>query len=57
MMTKFDRLSKKLGAQGADNPDALAAYIGRRKHGAKKFQKMAEKGRLEHQIQAIKRAK
>jgi hypothetical protein len=42
---KFAALSKKLGSQGASDPDALAAYIGRKKYGAKKMAKMAAKGR------------
>jgi hypothetical protein len=31
---RFRRLSARLAARGARNPDALAAYIGRRKYGA-----------------------
>jgi hypothetical protein len=42
---RFKALSTKLGKQGADNPDALAAYIGRRKYGAKKFASLSAKGR------------
>lgn len=37
----FQKLSAKLAARGAKNPDRLAAWIGRRKYGAKKFGKLA----------------
>src|SRR5690348_16635847 len=41
--SRFARLSSKLGKRkGVDDPDALAAYIGREKYGAKKFAKMSE---------------
>ena len=36
---RFAKLSKKVGSK------ALAAYIGRKKYGKKKFQAMAAKGR------------
>lgn len=42
---RFKNLSKKLVAKGARDPDALAAYIGRKKYGKDKFQKMAADGR------------
>ena len=42
---RFKALSSKLAAKGARNPDALAAYIGRKKYGKKKFQKLAAKGK------------
>ncbi len=41
---RFKSLTKKLSAKGAKNPKALAAYIGRKKYGKKKFQKLAAKG-------------
>ena len=41
----FKRLVKKLAAQGAQDPAALAASIGRKKYGAQKFQAMAAAGR------------
>lgn len=41
---RFKALSAKLAARGARDPDALAAYIGRRKYGAKKFAALARKG-------------
>lgn len=37
---RFAALRKKLAAKGAKNPGALAAYIGRKKYGKEKFQKL-----------------
>ena len=37
--TRFKKLAKKVGST------ALAAYIGRKKYGKKKFQSLAAKGR------------
>ena len=42
---RFKKLTKNLKKKGAKNPKALAAYIGRKKYGKKKFQKLAAKGR------------
>lgn len=43
---RFKALEGKLEKRkGVDNPGALAAYIGRKKYGAKKFQAMSAKGR------------
>ena len=43
---RFAALKKKLGARpGVTNPGALAAYIGRKKYGAKKFASLGAKGR------------
>ncbi len=43
---RFAALSKAIAARGGvDNPDAVAAAIGRKKFGKKKFQQMAAKGR------------
>jgi hypothetical protein len=42
---RFENLSKSLGAKGATDPNALAAYIGRKKLGTKAFQKLAAKGK------------
>lgn len=39
---RFQNLTHKLAAQGATNPGALAAYIGRKKYGAKKFAALSE---------------
>jgi len=42
---RFAALKAKLAAKGASNPGALAAYIGRRKFGKKKFTALASKAR------------
>ena len=42
---RFKALSAKLGKQGASNPDALAAYIGRKKYGSTAFAKLSGKGK------------
>jgi hypothetical protein len=42
---RFKALSAQLAAKGAKNPDALAAVIGRRKHGRKKMAALAAAGR------------
>ena len=42
---RFKSLSKKLAKNGAEDPDALAAWIGRKRYGKRKFQKLAAKGR------------
>lgn len=44
MKTKFDKLVGKLEKKGAENPKALAAWIGRKKLGKVKFQKKAAAG-------------
>lgn len=42
---RFKALKSKLAAKGATNPGALAAYIGRKKLGNKKFAKLSAAGR------------
>jgi len=42
---RFQKLKKELSKEGVKNPGALAASIGRKKYGKKKFQQMAAKGR------------
>ena len=43
---RFKALSRKLAGQpGVKDPDALAAAIGRKKYGKKRFQKLAAKGK------------
>ena len=43
---RFKALTKSLGKSGrVRNPKALAAFIGRKKYGKKRFQEMATKGR------------
>lgn len=41
----FKKLREKLKRQGVEDPDALAAEIGRKKYGKSKFQKAAIKGK------------
>ena len=42
---RFAQLTKKLaGRKGVKNPRALAAFIGRKKYGAKRMAMMAAKG-------------
>lgn len=42
---RFKQLKGKLAAKGATNPSALAAYIGRKKYGAKKMGKLSAAGK------------
>lgn len=42
---RFRALAAKLAAKGATNPKALAAWIGRRKYGKARFQKLAAEGK------------
>lgn len=42
---RYKALVEKLSKQGAKDPKALAAYIGRKKYGKKKFQELAAKGK------------
>ena len=45
----FKALTKKLSkVQKAYNPKALAAFIGRKKHGVKRFEQIALKGKKLH---------
>jgi hypothetical protein len=41
----YRKLVKKLSAEGAKDPKALAAYIGRKKLGKAEFQRRAAAGR------------
>ena len=43
----FEKLTGELKAKGARSPEALAAWIGRKKYGKKKFQSKAAAGRNE----------
>lgn len=43
MKIGFEKLSRKLSERGAKDPKALAAWIGRKKYGKEKFQKMSQK--------------
>ena len=42
---RFKQLTQKLKKKGVKNPKALAAYIGRKKYGPKKFAALAAAGR------------
>jgi len=42
---RFEKLKDQLAQRGAQNPEALAAWIGRQKYGSKKMAKMAATGR------------
>lgn len=42
---RFEKLSSELEEDGADDPDALAAYIGRKKWGAERMAKLSAKGK------------
>lgn len=42
---RFAALQQKLEQQGAKNPQAIAASVGRKKYGDKKMQQMAAIGR------------
>jgi len=42
---RFAALKGKLAAKGAKDPGALAAYIGRKKYGKKRFAQLGQKGK------------
>lgn len=42
---RFAALKNKLAKKGASDPAGLAAYIGRKKYGAKKMAKMSARGK------------
>lgn len=42
---RFAALKKSLAKKGAENPGGLTAYIGRKKYGKKKFQKLSAGGK------------
>lgn len=43
---RFAALKAKLGHQGASNPGALAAYIGRKKYGSARFNALSHKKKV-----------
>jgi hypothetical protein len=43
---RFSALTSKLRRKGARSPEALAAWIGRKKWGRKKFAKLSRTGRI-----------
>lgn len=42
---RFSNLENSLAKKGASNPGALAAWIGRKKYGKKRFQKLSARGK------------
>jgi len=42
---RFEKLRGELANKGAQNPGALAAYIGRKKYGNEKFSHLAERAK------------
>lgn len=42
---RFKKMVRTLAAKGAEDPAALAAFIGRKRYSAKKFNQMAAAGR------------
>jgi hypothetical protein len=42
---RFRLLTATLRKRGVENPEALAAWIGRKKYGKKRFEELAQKGR------------
>ena len=45
MYMGFKKLTKSLAGKGAENPKALAAWIGRKKYGKEAFQQKSLQGR------------
>jgi len=45
---RFKNLANKMAREGVNDPDAVAASIGRKKYGNKKMTKLAEHGRERH---------
>ncbi len=42
---RFKALTKKLSKKGVKNPKALAAFIGRKKYGKKRFAQLGARGK------------
>jgi len=54
MTSKFSKLVAKLSKKpGVKNPQALAAWIGRKKYGAKEFKSMSHKESVNRMIDAV----
>lgn len=49
---RFRRLVRQLAAKGARDPKALAAWIGRKKYGKRRFQQLALKARKRNAAKA-----
>lgn len=45
---RFKSLKRKLGKRGAKHPGALAAWIGRKKYGKKRFAALSARGKKRH---------
>lgn len=45
MVSRFNKLKAKLKRKGVRSPGGLAAFIGRKKYGKKRFAAMSRKGR------------
>lgn len=45
---RFKELANKMAREGMDNPNAVAASIGRKKYGNKRMQRMSIQGRKRH---------
>ena len=46
---RFKKLANKMAREGVNDPDAVAASIGRKKYGNKKMASMAKKGKARHE--------
>lgn len=46
---RFKKLAHQMAREGVDDPDAVAASIGRKKYGNKRMQAMAKKGKARHE--------
>lgn len=42
---RFKKLTSELAKKGAENPKALAAWIGRKKYGKERFQELSANGK------------
>lgn len=45
---RFKKLKEKLASRGANNPGALASWIGREKYGSQKMSSLASAGKKHH---------
>lgn len=46
---RFKKLANKFAHNGIEDPNALAAVVGRRKWGSKRMASMAKKGKARHE--------
>ncbi|MEW6016489.1 MAG: hypothetical protein AB1760_00280 [Pseudomonadota bacterium] len=54
---RFEALSEKLAARGARNPNALAAWIGRKRYGSKRMAELSAIGRRRAALKRKRKAK